>query len=149
MCSRLLGFYDIFSKCPGQKRAERSVLNPHVLPLLSVSSPRSTSSAGRTSSGSRTCASPPSRCLWRLQELWRKTTVREHHVFHLNQFKAPLTFCVLLLVGVILSSVISPDPNISPFMLILDAKTFTEVARASIPASIHLDLHGQFIPSTA
>uniref|UniRef100_A0A3Q4BE69 Uncharacterized protein n=1 Tax=Mola mola TaxID=94237 RepID=A0A3Q4BE69_MOLML len=51
--------------------------------------------------------------------------------------------------GVILSSVISPDPNISPFMLILDAKTFTEIARASIPASIHLDLHGQFIPSTA
>ncbi|XP_069377639.1 beta,beta-carotene 15,15'-dioxygenase [Paralichthys olivaceus] len=47
--------------------------------------------------------------------------------------------------GVILSSVISPDPNISPFMLILNAKNFEEVARASIPASIHMDLHGYFI----
>ncbi|TWW63888.1 Beta,beta-carotene 15,15'-dioxygenase [Takifugu flavidus] len=48
--------------------------------------------------------------------------------------------------GVILSSVISSDPKISPFMLILDAKTFTEIARASIPTSVHLDLHGLFIP---
>uniref|UniRef100_A0A8C9XP29 Beta-carotene oxygenase 1, like n=1 Tax=Sander lucioperca TaxID=283035 RepID=A0A8C9XP29_SANLU len=49
--------------------------------------------------------------------------------------------------GVILSSVVSPDPNISPFMLVLDAKTFTEIARASIPASVHMDLHGHFIPA--
>lgn len=31
-------------------------------------------------------------------------------------------------------------------MLILDAKTFKEVARATIDADIHLDLHGYFIP---
>ncbi|KAI9531637.1 hypothetical protein NQZ68_039343 [Dissostichus eleginoides] len=49
--------------------------------------------------------------------------------------------------GVILSSVISPDPNISPFMLVLDAKTFTEIARASIDANVHMDLHGLFIPA--
>ncbi|KAL3067660.1 hypothetical protein OYC64_022076 [Pagothenia borchgrevinki] len=49
--------------------------------------------------------------------------------------------------GVILSSVISPDPNISPFMLVLDAKTFTEIARASIDADVHMDLHGLFIPA--
>ncbi|XP_054479644.1 beta,beta-carotene 15,15'-dioxygenase [Anoplopoma fimbria] len=49
--------------------------------------------------------------------------------------------------GVILSSVISPDPNITPFMLVLDAKTFTELARASIPANVHMDLHGHFIPA--
>ncbi|XP_022076751.2 beta,beta-carotene 15,15'-dioxygenase [Acanthochromis polyacanthus] len=49
--------------------------------------------------------------------------------------------------GVILSSVISPDPNISPFMLVLNAKTFEEIARASIPASVHMDLHGLFIPA--
>lgn len=49
--------------------------------------------------------------------------------------------------GVILSSVISPDPNISPFMLVLDAKNFKEIARASIPASVHMDLHGLFIPA--
>ncbi|XP_047195037.1 beta-carotene oxygenase 1, like [Hippoglossus stenolepis] len=47
--------------------------------------------------------------------------------------------------GVILSSVISPDPNISPFMLILNAKNFEEIARASIPANVHMDLHGHFI----
>ncbi|KAM9328505.1 beta,beta-carotene 15,15'-dioxygenase [Pholidichthys leucotaenia] len=49
--------------------------------------------------------------------------------------------------GVILSSVISPDPSISPFMLVLNAKTFKELARASIPASVHMDLHGLFIPA--
>ncbi|KAM8904928.1 beta,beta-carotene 15,15'-dioxygenase [Spinachia spinachia] len=49
--------------------------------------------------------------------------------------------------GVILSSVISPDPNISPFMLVLDARSLEEVARASIPASVHMDLHGLFIPA--
>ncbi|XP_053170789.1 beta,beta-carotene 15,15'-dioxygenase [Scomber japonicus] len=49
--------------------------------------------------------------------------------------------------GVILSSVISPDPKISPFLLVLDAKTFEEIARAEIPASVHLDLHGLFIPA--
>nr|XP_040025876.1 beta-carotene oxygenase 1, like isoform X2 [Gasterosteus aculeatus aculeatus] len=47
--------------------------------------------------------------------------------------------------GVILSSVISPDPNISPFMLVLDARSLEEVARASIPAPVHMDLHGHFI----
>ncbi|XP_070813707.1 beta,beta-carotene 15,15'-dioxygenase [Chaetodon trifascialis] len=50
--------------------------------------------------------------------------------------------------GVILSSVISSDPNVLPFMVVLDAKTFKELARASIPASVHMDLHGDFIPST-
>ncbi|XP_054632134.1 beta,beta-carotene 15,15'-dioxygenase isoform X2 [Dunckerocampus dactyliophorus] len=49
--------------------------------------------------------------------------------------------------GVILSSVISLDSNISPFMLVLNAKTFVELARAAIPASVHLDLHGHYIPT--
>lgn len=49
--------------------------------------------------------------------------------------------------GVILSSVISADPDISPFMLVLDAKNLEEVARASIPATVHIDLHGLFIPA--
>uniref|UniRef100_A0AAQ6ACD8 Beta-carotene oxygenase 1, like n=1 Tax=Amphiprion ocellaris TaxID=80972 RepID=A0AAQ6ACD8_AMPOC len=49
--------------------------------------------------------------------------------------------------GVILSSVISPDPNISPFMLVLNAKTFEEIALAYIPTSVHMDLHGLFIPA--
>ncbi|KAM3857269.1 beta,beta-carotene 15,15'-dioxygenase [Diretmus argenteus] len=50
--------------------------------------------------------------------------------------------------GVILSSVVSPDPKISPFMVVLDAKTFEELARASIDASVHMDLHGLFIPAS-
>ncbi|XP_041446089.1 beta,beta-carotene 15,15'-dioxygenase isoform X2 [Xenopus laevis] len=48
--------------------------------------------------------------------------------------------------GVILSSVVSSDPNKAPFLLILDAKTFQEMGRASVNANIHLDLHGIFIP---
>lgn len=31
-------------------------------------------------------------------------------------------------------------------MLVLDAKTFKEIARASVDATVHLDLHGVFIP---
>ncbi|XP_029023314.1 beta,beta-carotene 15,15'-dioxygenase isoform X2 [Betta splendens] len=49
--------------------------------------------------------------------------------------------------GVILSSVVSPDPHISPFMLVLNARTMEELARASIPAHVHIDLHGLFIPA--
>ncbi|XP_074144323.1 beta,beta-carotene 15,15'-dioxygenase isoform X2 [Sminthopsis crassicaudata] len=49
--------------------------------------------------------------------------------------------------GIILSVVISTDPKKSPFLLILDAKRFTELARASVDVEIHLDLHGLFIPS--
>ncbi|KAG7502068.1 beta,beta-carotene 15,15' [Solea senegalensis] len=49
--------------------------------------------------------------------------------------------------GVVLSSIISSDPEVSPFMLVLDAKTFKEIARATIPASVHMDLHGYFIPA--
>ncbi|KAK7880530.1 hypothetical protein WMY93_032832 [Mugilogobius chulae] len=37
--------------------------------------------------------------------------------------------------GVILSSIISPDPSVSPFMVVLNARTLEELARAEIPAS--------------
>ncbi|XP_038123629.1 beta-carotene oxygenase 1, like [Cyprinodon tularosa] len=50
--------------------------------------------------------------------------------------------------GVILSSVVSSDPNVSPFLLVLNARTFEEIARASVPVPVHMDLHGMFIPST-
>ncbi|XP_053710037.1 beta,beta-carotene 15,15'-dioxygenase isoform X4 [Synchiropus splendidus] len=49
--------------------------------------------------------------------------------------------------GVLLSSIVSPDPNILPFMLVLDAKNMKEIARATIPAQVHIDLHGVFIPA--
>nr|AAG15381.1 beta, beta-carotene 15,15'-dioxygenase [Mus musculus] len=48
--------------------------------------------------------------------------------------------------GVILSAIVSTDPQKLPFLLILDAKSFTELARASVDADMHLDLHGLFIP---
>ncbi|XP_011354981.1 beta,beta-carotene 15,15'-dioxygenase [Pteropus vampyrus] len=50
--------------------------------------------------------------------------------------------------GIILSVVISSDPQKPPFLLILDAKSFTEQARAYVDVEVHLDLHGLFIPDT-
>uniref|UniRef100_A0A8C9W726 Beta-carotene oxygenase 1, like n=1 Tax=Scleropages formosus TaxID=113540 RepID=A0A8C9W726_SCLFO len=43
--------------------------------------------------------------------------------------------------GVILSSVISQNPEKPPFLLILDAKNLKEIARATISGSVHMDLH--------
>lgn len=48
--------------------------------------------------------------------------------------------------GIILSAIVSTDPQKLPFLLVLDAKSFTELARATIDAEVHLDLHGLFIP---
>ncbi|XP_064193214.1 beta,beta-carotene 15,15'-dioxygenase isoform X1 [Anguilla rostrata] len=48
--------------------------------------------------------------------------------------------------GVILSSVVSLNPEKPPFMLVLDAKSFTELARAKISSTVHMDLHGLFVP---
>ncbi|XP_019391479.1 PREDICTED: beta,beta-carotene 15,15'-dioxygenase [Crocodylus porosus] len=48
--------------------------------------------------------------------------------------------------GIILSSIVTSDPRKAPFLLILDAKTFTEVARATVDVALHLDLHGMFVP---
>uniref|UniRef100_A0A8C9W8A7 Beta-carotene oxygenase 1, like n=1 Tax=Scleropages formosus TaxID=113540 RepID=A0A8C9W8A7_SCLFO len=42
--------------------------------------------------------------------------------------------------GVILSSVISQNPEKPPFLLILDAKNLKEIARATISGSVHMDL---------
>ncbi|XP_036893801.1 beta,beta-carotene 15,15'-dioxygenase isoform X2 [Sturnira hondurensis] len=50
--------------------------------------------------------------------------------------------------GIILSAIISSDPQKLPFLLILDAKSFTELARAYVDVDMHLDLHGMFIPDT-
>ncbi|XP_062869191.1 beta,beta-carotene 15,15'-dioxygenase [Trichomycterus rosablanca] len=51
--------------------------------------------------------------------------------------------------GVVLSSVVSVNPQKPPFMLVLDAKDFTEIARATINFPVHLDLHGLFIPQSS
>ncbi|XP_076879794.1 beta,beta-carotene 15,15'-dioxygenase [Brachyhypopomus gauderio] len=47
--------------------------------------------------------------------------------------------------GVILSSVISLNLKKPPFLLVLDAKTLKEIARASLDTTVHMDLHGLFI----
>ncbi|XP_004690217.1 PREDICTED: beta,beta-carotene 15,15'-monooxygenase [Condylura cristata] len=49
--------------------------------------------------------------------------------------------------GIILSVVISTIPQRHPFLLILDAKSFTELARASFDIEMCPDLHGFFIPA--
>lgn len=38
------------------------------------------------------------------------------------------------------------DPKEAPFLLVLDAKTFKELGRATVDVEMHLDLHGMFIP---
>ncbi|XP_042293434.1 beta,beta-carotene 15,15'-dioxygenase isoform X2 [Sceloporus undulatus] len=48
--------------------------------------------------------------------------------------------------GIILSTIVTSDPKKLPFLLILDAKTFKEIARATVNVELHLDLHGCFIP---
>ncbi|XP_062966855.1 beta,beta-carotene 15,15'-dioxygenase [Cynocephalus volans] len=48
--------------------------------------------------------------------------------------------------GVLLSAIVSTHPQKPPFLLILDAKSMTELARASVDVEMNLDLHGIFIP---
>ncbi|XP_070842601.1 beta,beta-carotene 15,15'-dioxygenase [Chaetodon trifascialis] len=48
--------------------------------------------------------------------------------------------------GVVLSSVINSDPDQSGFIVILDGRTFQEVARAYVNTPLHKDVHGFFIP---
>ena len=49
--------------------------------------------------------------------------------------------------GVILSAVLSEDDETKAFLLLLDAKSFKEIARASFetPSAITGDFHGLFI----
>lgn len=51
-----------------------------------------------------------------------------------------------LFAGVVLASVINSNPGQSCFILILDGRTFKEVARAYIDTELHKDVHGYFIP---
>jgi beta-carotene 15,15'-monooxygenase len=46
--------------------------------------------------------------------------------------------------GVILSNVVSSDPEQLPFLLILDAKTFKETARAEIDSRLSYCFHAHF-----
>ncbi|XP_044290093.1 beta,beta-carotene 15,15'-dioxygenase isoform X2 [Varanus komodoensis] len=48
--------------------------------------------------------------------------------------------------GIIMSTIVTVEPQKPAFLLILDAKTFKEIARAMVNVELHLDLHGIFIP---
>ncbi|XP_031706128.1 beta,beta-carotene 15,15'-dioxygenase [Anarrhichthys ocellatus] len=48
--------------------------------------------------------------------------------------------------GVVLASVINSNTGQSSFLLILDGRTFKEVARAYVNATLNRDMHGLFIP---
>ncbi|KAK1799376.1 hypothetical protein P4O66_006720 [Electrophorus voltai] len=48
--------------------------------------------------------------------------------------------------GVILTSVINGNPGESDFLLVLEGKSFKEMARIYVNAELHIDMHGFFIP---
>ncbi|XP_073513270.1 carotenoid-cleaving dioxygenase, mitochondrial [Phyllobates terribilis] len=48
--------------------------------------------------------------------------------------------------GVVLSAVLTPHQDRNIFLLILDAKDFTEIARAEAPVQIPYGFHGVFVP---
>ncbi|KAL6097998.1 bco1 [Pungitius sinensis] len=48
--------------------------------------------------------------------------------------------------GVVLATVINSNPGQSSFFLILDGRTFKEVARAYVNTALNRDMHGFFIP---
>uniref|UniRef100_A0A3P8YFU0 Beta-carotene oxygenase 1 n=1 Tax=Esox lucius TaxID=8010 RepID=A0A3P8YFU0_ESOLU len=48
--------------------------------------------------------------------------------------------------GLVLTSVINSSPGESGFILVLDAKSFKEVARAYVNSELYMDMHGYFIP---
>ncbi|NXW14647.1 BCDO1 dioxygenase, partial [Circaetus pectoralis] len=48
--------------------------------------------------------------------------------------------------GIVLTCVVKSDPKEAPFLLVLDAKTFKELGRATVDVEMHMDLHGMFIP---
>ncbi|PIO32051.1 hypothetical protein AB205_0126560, partial [Aquarana catesbeiana] len=50
--------------------------------------------------------------------------------------------------GVLLSAVLTPHQDKSTFLLILNAKDFTEIARAEVPLQIPYGFHGIFVPQT-
>uniref|UniRef100_A0A914QUW1 Reverse transcriptase/retrotransposon-derived protein RNase H-like domain-containing protein n=1 Tax=Panagrolaimus davidi TaxID=227884 RepID=A0A914QUW1_9BILA len=52
-----------------------------------------------------------------------------------------------IVLGLILAPVITFEDNDFPFVVILDAKTFTEVARCRIDHPLPLSLHAQFYPN--
>ncbi|KAG1941329.1 beta,beta-carotene 9',10'-oxygenase [Pimephales promelas] len=51
--------------------------------------------------------------------------------------------------GVILTVIINAKPRVGGFLLMLDGKSFKEVARACVDVEFHMDMHGYFIPDSS
>lgn len=49
--------------------------------------------------------------------------------------------------GVVLSVVINSNPGQKCYIVVIDGRTFKEVARAYTAAELHKDVHGIFIPN--
>ena len=64
----------------------------------------------------------------------------------LHPYHSTLVLCYIH-TGVILSSVLRNADGRSPFLLVLDGRTFKEIARVDFDGvDIHKDLHGLFTP---
>lgn len=62
-------------------------------------------------------------------------------------FSTSLSFSSFL--GVVLTVVINAKPKEGGFLLLLDGKSFKEVARACLDVDFHMDMHGYFIPDSS
>lgn len=60
--------------------------------------------------------------------------------------KASLSLSLSLSAGVVLSAVINSNPGQKCYIVVIDGRTFKEVARAYTAAELHKDVHGIFIP---
>lgn len=61
-------------------------------------------------------------------------------------FQLVITIACICFLGVILSTVVDVDPDKQDFLLVLDAKTFTEIARAYVPKHVRVpfSFHGSY-----
>lgn len=81
------------------------------------------------------------------QETWvDASTLTWGYLFSLVKNFYMFLILHLYVTGVVLSCVVKTDPKDPPFLLVLDAKTFTELGRATVNVEMHMDLHGMFIP---
>lgn len=60
-----------------------------------------------------------------------------------------VSFFFLHFLGVILTVIINAKPRVGGFLLMLDGKSFKEVARACVDVEFHMDMHGYFIPDSS
>lgn len=67
---------------------------------------------------------------------------KSHNLLAVHFTDLSLSACL----GVVLAPVINSNPGESDFLVVLDGKSFQEMARASVNVEMHIDMHGFFIP---